>query len=374
MPPRTKVWSLDDHTRGKHMVLKSYLDAWLPIILSRYERALFVDAFAGPGEYKKREPGSPVIAIRSLAEHVHQDMMTGEMHYMFIEKDTRRATHLKNIIDREKARVPSICHITSLNDTFEGAFPELVKFLDSNSIPAFVMIDPFGVSGVSMEQIKTLMKYPSTEVYISFMYEWINRFASQSEFANPLDGLFGCSDWKRALNMSDSTSRRTFFHDLYQYQLKQAGANYVLPFELHAGYRHVYTLFFATQSSQGCDKMKQAMWKVAPFGDFQFKGGMHSQLTLGPEILDFSSLKDDLRDEFRLNKYISIESIDQFMRSDKTAFHTSHHRRVLAEMEREGMLEIKKGDRKRRRGTYPDGTILRFVAPPPPPPTQGRMI
>ena len=270
-------------------------------------------------------------------------------------------------------QLPSICQITSLNDTFEGAFPELVKFLDSNSIPAFVMIDPFGVSGVSMEQIKTLMKYPSTEVYISFMYEWINRFASQSEFANPLDELFGCADWKRALNMSDSTGRRTFFHDLYQYQLMQAGANYVLPFELHAGHRHVYTLFFATQSSQGCDKMKQAMWKVAPFGDFQFKGGMHSQLTLGSEIVDFTPLKDDLQREFGLNQYVSIDSIEEFMRSDRTTFHTGQVRRVLIDMERESMLEVKDGTRGRR-GSFPHGTVLRFVEPPPPPARQTSMF
>ena len=77
MPPRTTTWELDDHTRGKHLVLKSYMDAWLPIILKTYGRALFVDGFAGPGEYTGGEPGSPAIALKALADHAHHDLMTG---------------------------------------------------------------------------------------------------------------------------------------------------------------------------------------------------------------------------------------------------------------------------------------------------------
>ena len=34
MPPRTTTWPLEQHTRGKHMVLKNYMGAWLPILTS----------------------------------------------------------------------------------------------------------------------------------------------------------------------------------------------------------------------------------------------------------------------------------------------------------------------------------------------------
>ena len=364
MPPRSTIWSLDSHTRGKHMVLQNYMNAWLPIILSRYERALFVDAFAGPGEYENGEPGSPIIAMRALADHARQEMMTGRMDYVFIEKDDKRAAHLKTVIEREKANVPSICKIISFNDAFECIFPKLVNFLESNNVPAFVMIDPFGVSGVSMEQVRILMEHPSTEVYFSFMYEWINRFASQSEFADHLDKLFGCPDWRHALDVEDPTARRLLFHKTYEHQLRQSGAKYVLPFELYDGNRHVYTLFFATQSSQGCDKMKQAMWKTSPFGDFRFTGGIDGQLTFGSAIVDYSLLEKSLRSEFGLNQCVSIELVEKFMRSDKTAFHTGQLRKVLAEMEQEGLVEVQDGTRKRSR-TFPDGTILMFVDPPP---------
>ena len=46
--PKKTLWPLEPHTRGKHLVLKSYLDAWLPIMGTRNARILVIDGFAGP--------------------------------------------------------------------------------------------------------------------------------------------------------------------------------------------------------------------------------------------------------------------------------------------------------------------------------------
>lgn len=53
MPPETTVWPIEPHTNGKHAVLRHYLNAWLPIMLRSNERVLYIDAFAGPGEYQE---------------------------------------------------------------------------------------------------------------------------------------------------------------------------------------------------------------------------------------------------------------------------------------------------------------------------------
>ena len=131
----------------------------------------------------------------------------------------------------------------------------------------------------------------------------------------------------------------------------------------------MYALFFATKSDLGCDKMKHAMWRVAPLGGYRFTGGMNRQPMLGPEMVDMSPLKDDLLNEFGLNQWLSIENVKQFMCSDKTIFHTGHYKKILADMESEGAIEVREETR-RRRLTFPDGTCFRFVEPPPPPPMQ----
>ena len=157
MPPRTTLWDIDPHTIGKHMVLRSYMEAWLPIILSRFERAMFVDAFAGPGEYRGGEPGSPIIALNALAEHASQDMMTGQMDYVFIEERLDRFNYLEEVIRRQSAagKVPPICEIHTYKDTFAGVLPKLIDSIGLDHIPTFVMIDPFGVSGIGMAHIRS---------------------------------------------------------------------------------------------------------------------------------------------------------------------------------------------------------------------------
>ncbi len=221
MPPTTMLWPLEDHTRGKHMVLRAYMDAWLPIILSTFEKAMFVDAFAGPGEYENGEPGSPSIALNALAQHSSQSMMTGQIDYVFIEKRLDRFSHLKKVIDRQRTKgsIPSICRIAIYNNTFAHVFPKLVDSISSCRVPTFVMIDPFGVSGVGMEHIHALMQYPSTEVYVSFMYEYIDRFKDHPNFEPHLDDLFGCRDWQYGIVMPEGKARKEFFYGLYRKQL-----------------------------------------------------------------------------------------------------------------------------------------------------------
>ena len=365
MPPKTTLWELEGHTVGKHMVLRSYMDAWLPIILSKFERAMFVDGFAGPGEYDKREPGSPVIALKALAEHTSQGMMIGQMDYVFIENNTDRFVHLKGVIKHQKieGNIPSICRISTFNDTFANIFPKLIDSIGLDRIPTFVMIDPFGVSGIGLKNIKALMDYPSTEVYVSFMYEFMNRFKDHPNFEPHLDDLFGCPDWRRGIDMPDGKARKDFFYGLYTKQLKASGAKHVLHFDLYEEHRLVYALFFATKSDLGCDKMKQAMWKVAPFGAYSFKGETLGQFSFGAQVVDFTELDSALTDEFGMNQEVSIESIEQFMYSDRILFHSGHLTSCLANMERASALIVEKSPRKRG-GSFPPITVLRFVEPP----------
>ncbi len=375
MPPATTLWPLDDHTRGKHMVLRAYMDAWLPIILSTFERAMFVDAFAGPGEYENGESGSPVIALNALAQHSSKHRFIGQIDYVFIEKDRDRFDHLNEVIarQRKKGAVPSICQISTYNDTFAHVFPKLINSISSHRVPTFVMIDPFGVSGVGVEHIHALMQYPSTEVYVSFMYEFIDRFKDHPNFELHLDDLFGCSDWRQGIDIPDSKERKEFFYGLYRKQLKLSGARHVLHFELYDGDKLKYALFFATQNDQGCDKMKQAMWKVAPTGGYSFRSDKLGQLSFESGVVDFKELERALISEFGMDQPIAFESVEEFMRSDKVLFHSGRLKSHLARMERESTLVVGKSPR-RRRGTFPPDTILRFVEPPPPSPRQRRLM
>lgn len=184
MSPNSPTWSLSSHTKGKHFVLRSYLDAWLPIMTRWNERVLFIDAFAGPGEYTGGEAGSPVIALDAFLEHSFQKRITNEIIYIFIEKKKEFCEHLETLLQPYASKLPNNCKLYVFNSTFDEKLTEVLDHIDEQITqldPAFVMIDPFGWSDTPMETIGRILRNDKAEVYISFMARDINRFKDNPE-------------------------------------------------------------------------------------------------------------------------------------------------------------------------------------------------
>ena len=364
MPPEPLTWPLKPHTRGKHMVLKNHMEAWLPILTRQSRRVLFIDAFAGPGEYSGGEPGSPVIALGALIDHSHRKQIRSEVNYLFIDKDYDCCEYLKQVLSDLDNKLPSNCKYRIINATFDATLTHVLDTIDQQNqrlAPAFVMIDPFGVSDTPMNTIGRILKNPKSEVYISFMYRDMNRFLEHSNFEGHLDELFGCLEWRQGRELVDGTDRKNFLYDLYRRQLKKSGTHYVLSFELYEGEQLVYAIFFGTKNLTGCDKMKQAIWNAIPLGDFKFRGSQLGQLTLGSTVVDISPLEQVLQEQFQGKGWQRIENVQKFVMSDATGFHTGHlKRKTLRPMEADGKIEVKPGTRKRP-GTYPKGSVLRFL-------------
>ena len=193
--------------------------------------------------------------------------------------------------------------------------------------PAFVMIDPFSVAGTPMSVVRRVMANPHCEVYFSLMYEGLNRWKNTSESAPHLDSLFGCEDRRDCIDLEDPDSRRNCFYELYESQLRVAGAKHVVHFDIYSNNRLIYSIFFATQHELGCDHMKAAIWKVAPDGAYEFRGAHVGQLTLGLDP-DFEPLKRQLLTEFGDGKWHTIEAVQKFTRSDKTDYHSGRSKKT----------------------------------------------
>jgi len=327
-------------------------------------RILFIDGFAGPGEYEAGEEGSPIIAIKSLLEHRARRMIAAEVQFILIEKEKDRAAHLEGLVNDLKPLLPSNCKATVLNSAFDHTLTKVLDQLDAQArklAPCFVMVDPFGVADTPMDVIGRVLRNPKSEVYASFMYEFINRFKETPEFEQHLDRLFGTTVWRDGIGIDDQERRKQFFYDLYENRLRHAGATYVVHFEMYEGQRLVYAIFFGTHSLKGCDRMKQAIWKVAPFGDFAFMGARSGQLGLDLRASDFGPLKSSLTEEFRGRGWVAIEQVSDFVASDKTDYHTSQFKtNALVPMEKLGEIEANETTRKREL-KYPAGTKLHFL-------------
>ena len=119
MPSET-LWEMQEQTVAKHLVLKSYLNGWFPILGSWNGRLLFIDGFAGPGEYERGEPGSPLIALECVRRHKEQGrriLRDVDVVFLFIEEKTARAKHLESLLGQKQ--LPSRTSYDVRRGTFE---------------------------------------------------------------------------------------------------------------------------------------------------------------------------------------------------------------------------------------------------------------
>jgi three-Cys-motif partner protein len=180
--PKDTVWPIEPHTSAKHQILRKYLDAWLPILGKYNNRIVYIDGFAGPGEYADGEPGSPIIALQAAS--AHRAKFGGELVFWFIEERQDRVEHLKNRI--ATLQLPPNCTVRPEEGTFAEKLTALLNALDAGGgkiAPTFALIDPFGFAGIPYMLVKRLLEKNRCEVLVTFMVDSINRWLTHPDDA-----------------------------------------------------------------------------------------------------------------------------------------------------------------------------------------------
>lgn|SRR5574340_70608 len=364
MPPKTTRWKIEPHTRSKHVILRRYLQAWFPIITSWHGRAVYIDGFAGPGIYEGGEAGSPIIAINEAI--AHGTRIKSHLVFIFIEADPGRYEVLKQQV--AAITKPTHLEVHCLCAKCDDKLTELLNLVAEQKktlAPTFAFLDPFGISHTPFSLIRRLMQNKRCEVFITFMYEEINRFLSHKDLPEHFDALFGCQEWRKGLTITDPQERKKFIHDLYLTQLKKvAKISHVRSFEmLNKGNRTDYFLFFGTNSYEGLKKMKEAMWKADESGGFQFSDATDfSQSLLFEGGPDFSDVKRRIVERYQ-GKDTSVDDIERFLVVDTPYRETHFKTQVLKPMETAAVpeLHVVRRTGTNRRGTFPSGTIIRIL-------------
>jgi three-Cys-motif partner protein len=355
--PRQTIWQLEPHTRAKHEILKRYLQAWMVILSQgKFSEILYIDGFAGPGEYEGGEVGSPIIALDTALGF--KPPLIAKVHFLFVEERDDRADLLRKQVAL-RVRPPNFRVIVEGGVTFETAFtgryPSFVR--NGRLIPTFAFIDPFGWTGAPFNLVKQILARRSCEVFVNFMYEEINRFIGHPDQVANFNSFFGTDEWKLCVTASDPRTRNRCLHDLYLQQL-HTGAAYVRSFEM-SNARDVtdYYLFYATNELLGLEKMKEAMWKADESGEFRFSDATDTnQLVLFEKAPKLPALQARVIAEFS-GREASIDDIKKFVLVE-TAFRETHYKGILKALERTGQMKIVNAAPGRKIGTFPDPQIV----------------
>ncbi len=354
--PKSTVWDLEPHTVAKHEILRHYLNAWVPIITKAFESVVFIDGFAGPGVYSKGEDGSPIIALKIAQNWAHQ--VRGKFTFRFVEKEPDRSSTLDVIV--RSMKLPPNFDARVIPGEYEPYIQRFIAHFRKPGIepqPTFAFIDPFGWL-IPFEYNTQILSFQSCEVFVNFMYEEANRFLKHKDQKKNFDRLFGTDEWEECEKISDPRKRKRCLHDLYLRQLRQvAKAKFVRSFEMKNKNNSTdYYLFYATNSRRGLQRMKDAMWRVDPSGEFAFSDATdpNQMVMLGDEP-NFRQLERELIKKFS-GQVTTVQEIENFV-VEETAFLETHYKtRVLRPMEKGVPPKIKalSPPPKRKPGFYPD--------------------
>lgn len=359
---QSPVWIAEPHTIAKIKILETYLNAWLPILGSKRkgQDLLYVDGFAGPGEYSNFSDASPIVACRAATKTSTSDnWCAGLINCVFIEPDIAAFTHLKErlqVFDSNRR-----LHIHLINSSFDEGIDQIKELFPKSfqgSHPLFVFIDPFGAKGAEFRHVAEILRGDTSEVLINFDADGIGRIFRAGKHANAerlLTSIYGDYSWKllEVHSNFDLLCREAL--NLYKSSLKSLPkVKYVFAFEMRSKSGLLnYFLVFASKHPLGLTKMKEAMRSLDQNGGYLFSDAHVDQ----PSLFrwdDPDEYASKMHDIFK-GKIVSYAETSDFALNETPFVNPKSMLRIL---ESKGLINVVSNDSKRRRGNFPEEKIV----------------
>lgn len=366
--PKETVYQADPHTRAKHQILQEYLKHWLPILARQSQnmgrgdtRLLYVDGFAGAGEYTDNIPGSPVVAIQTALKSA--STFTVPVQIKLIEIRADRVANLSKLVGQMRPELARSGRIV-VDDPTQGDCETVINGLIAEHEqrgkrlgPALFFLDQFGYSSFSMDLIGRILKHDVCEVFSYLNWNMLNPFMADTTKHAGISKAFGGDEWKDVLSLNGK-AREDRFRDIYLAALRsRAGATYSYPFMMRdQNDRVIYWLFFCSNNIRGLEEMKKAMWSVDRSGGFEFSD---KHANSAGKLFNYGDdeLGRDLFDAFD-GQTLTVGEIEEHVIVNTPAY---IYRRALANLERTGRLEAIDPPAGRRQGSFNElGMRVRF--------------
>lgn len=181
----------------KHQLLEGYLEKLFMIIGMSSNRLgitelCYVDCFAGPWSDDSEDMSSTSIAISlqildRCRQALDQRGMSLRVRALYIEKDKAAFARLQQFLS---SRTPSGISAEGLPGDFVALREKILDKCGPNAF-AFFFIDPTGWKDVGVTILQPLLQRRRSEFLINFMYDFVNRTASMSEWKKEIASFLG---------------------------------------------------------------------------------------------------------------------------------------------------------------------------------------
>lgn len=348
------LWELEAHTEAKHRLYKRYLDAWWPIFLQQpwIKRVTYVDAFAGPGEYKAGEEGSPVFALDRLLHHEARNRMNltrDRVTLIFIEEDQQRHAHLQRLLIKKFGPLEDLPVTVRVEQG--RAEQDTVRLLDETNAwgnPILAIFDSWGNVGVPWTDLQKIAANKSSEYIVTFGPNWFSRRENQEP--EKLDFIFGGPQyWQPSDDDLTSKDRWREWLETYRDAIRRAGHDYALTFQVTPKTGQPLYLVYGTGHSSGVDAFKEAMWKVDRSDGMRFDDPRTSaakqaaMAALQPSLFEDPDAPDPellgfIDDVVRDRGSATVQEVAEYLRDETARWRTTHARVAIRFLIEQGRL------------------------------------
>lgn len=217
-----------EHSYIKHELLRGYLEKLLLIVGTAGTKEItYVDCFAGPwGSEDESLAGTSIAVSLEILEGVRRTLAAAPYHItdlklraVYVEKLKRRH---KRLTDYLAANCPLGIEYHALHGDYSELQDEILLRCAKGF--AFFFIDPLGWTDIAIPKLRKLARRPRSELLITFMYDFVNRFITKDELRQPITEMLGTLDESDLLKIavSDPKSREAYVVHRYRERLKEA--------------------------------------------------------------------------------------------------------------------------------------------------------
>ena len=356
-----------EQSEAKARIVTKYFSAWARVIMPSAQRnggkIAYIDLYAGPGRYKDGAASTPLLVLQTAINHTQMSQMlvsyfndAENNNIKTLEKEIRKLPNVENL------KYSPIIRCGEIDDEAEQYFTQ------TQLIPAFSFVDPFGYKGLSLKIVKGVIKDWGCDCVFFFNYNRINAGITNNNVSRHIDALFSkarADKLRQTLPGRPPQFREAVILEALAQEIKDLGGQYVLPFTFKnsAGTRTSHKLIFVSKSFKGYEIMKDIMAKESSTQDegvpsFTYCPADASMPLLFSLAQPIGKLRDGLQHYFA-GQEVTLQEVYETHSVD-TPYIKKNYREVIKQLEADDIVSAYSTKGKRRAFTYPDHVRIKF--------------
>jgi three-Cys-motif partner protein len=349
-------------------IVSKYFAGWANVIASQnIEKIAYLDLFSGPGRYGDGKPSTPLLVIENAVNHFNRRVCQ-KIQLIFNDAEAKNIQKLEDEINK----FPGISKLRFVPSTHKEKIGEdIVKVFEiTTRVPTLSFIDPWGYKGLSLPLVRTLVKNWGCDCIFFFNYRRINAGIDNPSLQKPINLVFTeeiLESLRQNISGKNPYERETVVLDKLKEVFKGWGMEYVLPFPFKnkKGSRTTHYLIFISKNMLGYNIMKEIMGRcssshIQDVPSFEYNPAAQR----GQRQLHFfrSEPLDELKKmlmEFFEGMTLKMNDIYEQHHVDRP-YVKKNYKSVLLDLEKEDKIKTNRGERKTKKGFFPDDMVVTF--------------